>query len=145
MRHGIALIITTMLFLWTASVATAATTQNKEVTVKKTMVTEDFTKSTKSVKKSKGKKVAKKTKIPKREVAAIKSKVKKSKKSKTVAKTSKNKKYWSVECRQGFIKDSYVYCARKNSPVAKAVKKPVIKKSLAKNSVTKRASASIKK
>ncbi len=33
------------------------------------------------------------------------------KRAKAPQKVAKNNKYWSVQCRQGFIKDSYVYCA----------------------------------
>jgi hypothetical protein len=114
MRHIITVLLTTVFFICMNSMANAATTQNKEVSLKKPLIKEDLTKSTRIAKKAKAKKMSKKSLVSKKVVLDMDKKPKKKIKGKVIAKknVNKNKKYWSVECKQGFIKDSYVYCAR---------------------------------
>ena len=40
-----------------------------------------------------------------------------------------DKKYWSVQCKDGFLKEGYVYCSRKNTKIG--VKKTVRDRKLA--------------
>lgn len=113
MRHIITVLLTAVFFICMHSMANAATTHNKEVSLKKPLIKEDLTKSTRVVKASKAKKISKRSiasTAPKKVVLNLDKATKK--KSKRIAKKSPTKKYWSVECKQGFIKDSYVYCAR---------------------------------
>lgn len=148
MRQPISTLFAVLFFLIASSSAQAVAANGKDLTVKKPLIKEDLTKSTRSIKKVKTPKVSQKQTLKNRAPAAMKEKknvlakgdnakaLKKSKKGKVIsAKKPSPKKYWSVECRQGFIKDSYVYCARKpaSTPVAK---KPVIKKTLAKKTKT---------
>lgn len=144
----------------------AATTHQRAPNAKNVLIQEDLTKKTvkaptkKSVKKS-SKATAKsqktvKAKAPAASVSA-KSVAKASKKqsakpvakrqTKTVSKSKPNRKpaavtaqqpkYWSVQCYRGFIKDNYVYCAKKGSavtgkrtPAGKAAGKNVVKKTV---------------
>lgn len=135
--------------LFVSSYVQATTQSPKELTLKKPLVKEDLTQGTRAVKKAKAPKISQKAKVKKRAPASDmqiivkhndKKATKKLKKGKALAdKKSNNKKYWSVECRQGFIKDSYVYCARKTASVPVS-KKPVMKKLMA-----KKAKASVRK
>lgn len=135
MRHIITLLLTAVFFICMNSTANAATTQNKEVSLKKPLIEEDLTKSTRAVKKAKAKKLSKKAVAPKKVVLDMDKKSKKNAKGKVLAKKSLKKKYWSVECKQGFIKDSYVYCARSTASVAQP-KKVVPKKMAMKRAKT---------
>jgi hypothetical protein len=118
MRHIIGTIIG-LIFLMTASPTAAATLQDNKATVKRPLLTEDLTQKTVKKRNPKLKKRiskrAKKSPVNQRKmVSHKKTNKKKPIKNRKVASKEKNKKmkYWSVQCHQGFIKDSYVYCAR---------------------------------
>jgi len=160
MSQSISLLVAVVFFMFTAmATAQPANLNQKNVGLKSTLVKEDLTQSTRVVKKSKAQKLSKKSVLKKRKPKANdemqiivkhdprkagKKLLKKSKAPRTLAsKKAGNKKYWSVECRQGFIKDSYVYCARKTAS-APVSKKPVMKRMMAKKA-SKREGAVLRK
>lgn len=154
MRHIITVLLTAVFFICINSTANGAMTHNKEVTLKEPLVKEDLTKRTKAVKKSKVQKLSKKSAAkekvvidmdakPVRKIASNKkvvldmdTKTKKKSKLTAASKKSLKKKYWSVQCRQGFIKDSYVYCARGIASVAPAKKHSMKKVAMKKAKAT---------
>ncbi len=153
MNQSISLLVAVIFFMFTAmATAQPANLSQKNVGLKNTLVKEDLTQSTRVVKKSKMQKLSKKSVLKKRkpksndEMQIVakhgpknpgKKLLKKNKATRTLAsKKTGNKKYWSVECRQGFIKDSYVYCARKTAS-APVSKKPVVKRMMARKASKK--------
>lgn len=146
MRHITTIFLAAVFVLSMVNAAHGATTQNKEMSLKKPLVKEDLTKSTKAVKKVKSKKISKKAVAPKRVVLDMDKKSnKKAIKGKAIAKKSQNKKYWSVECKQGFIKDSYVYCARTTASNRSPASVHSAKKSQHKKMAMKKAKQTVRK
>lgn len=129
MRHFIKMALMFVITTLFSVSLVAATGDGAEFYIKKPQ-----SKSSKKIKNKDQEELALKQK---RSIAQLRNKNKKAQKiEKTTHRKNTNKKYWAVECHQGFIKDSYVYCARKVASVKNA--KKLKSKKIAKTFVSKK-------
>lgn len=119
MRHSILISLMMLGFLSIAPKTIAAVVKDQKTASVKALKKQKVIKTTANLKPQKPSQL---TRAPKtKKVAKLKKspspKVSRSQK-KSHRSIAKNKQYWSVQCINGFIKDNYVYCSRKNIKIA---------------------------
>lgn len=144
MRHSILISLMMLGFLSIAPKTIAAVVKDQKTTSVKALKKQKVIKTTVNLQpqKTSQRTTASKTKKVAKLKKSSSPKVSRSQKKSHLS-MAKNKQYWSVQCINGFIKDNYVYCSRKNVKMASLNKSKVRK--LASHKAAQKATPVIKR